>query len=156
MPEPSENGPQYSISENEAPYWTFTETSFNLDPSDPATLSWNLTPSDYVEDPDDDDEISVAVELGEASILFKYDEGRLSVRTSTIESFYDSILAVFPTNSTSIELTAFDNSKAETSQTLFFNFDLQSNSNVTENTTIEPNVTENSNSDTGGSSLSLG
>ena len=74
-----------------------------------------MTPIDNVEDPDDDDEITVNVELGEASILFAFDEGQLKVRSSSIESFYDSVLTLFPLNETSVELIAFDIAEEEVS-----------------------------------------
>jgi hypothetical protein len=39
-------------------------------------MSWNLSPLDYVEDPDDDD-FTVTADLGLATILFDYEDDKL-------------------------------------------------------------------------------
>ena len=78
---------EWIISENNHPNWTFDETKIYLNPEDPESLLWGMQLANFVEDLDEDDQIIIGVELGEAKTLFTYDGSRISVRASTIDSF---------------------------------------------------------------------
>jgi hypothetical protein len=89
-------------------------------------MSWNLSPLDYVEDPDDDD-FTVTADLGLAAILFDYEDDKLYFKQTDIEEFYRRVSSLQGTSTEApiqVKLIAQDLLEAETTLDLNFYFSM--------------------------------
>jgi hypothetical protein len=74
IPPPIEPSGEYTIDIGTPPTWNFESSEFYLDPEDSSSLNARIFPLNHVTDADEGDIISLTVSLGQASVVFGYDE----------------------------------------------------------------------------------